>query len=71
MRWTHGLGSWSGPMCWADGLRLLEVNINSVPSKSCLCLRSAQYLTCDVCFLCKVLHWDTCHDLYPSDVVSL
>ena len=55
VRWVRGLDPWAGPMGWADGLRLFEVNIRSVPPKFCLCLRSAQYLTCDVCFLCKVL----------------
>ena len=55
MGWIRGLGPWAGLMGWADGLRLFEVNIRSVPPKSCLCLRSAQYLTCDVCFLCKVV----------------
>ena len=42
MSWTRGLGPWPRPMGWADGLRLFEVSITSVPPKSCLCLRSAQ-----------------------------
>ena len=54
---THGLGPWAGPMGWAGLMDsgLLQVNIRSVPTNSCLCLRSSQYLTCGVCFLCKVI----------------
>ena len=50
--WTLGVDQWAGPVGWADGLRLFDEH-KSVPPKSCLCLRSAQYLTRDVCFLWK------------------
>ena len=52
--WIDGLGSWPGPMGLADGLGLLQVNVRSVPQKSCLCLWSSQYLICEFCFLSKV-----------------
>ena len=55
MGWTHGLGPWAGPMGWADGLGVITGEHKVSTHKLCLCLRSAQYLTCGVCFLCKVI----------------
>ena len=55
MGWTDGLGPWAGPMGWADGLGVITGEHKVSTQKLCLCLRSAQYLTYGVCFLCKVI----------------
>ena len=48
MGWTHGLGPWAGPMGWAEGLGVISGEHKVSSHKLCLCLRSAQYLTCGV-----------------------
>ena len=45
-----GLDPWAGPMGWADGLGVITGEHKVSTHKLCLCLRSAQYLTCGVCF---------------------